>query len=172
MHCEPNRSSKNSLRLQPSHKLCYLNETIHSGKLPCYAKTGQRNQRKNLLLIFSNYFDYILGNRRQLILRNDVFCWSSSLHSFYVSHFVNLHPDMEVCKTDFHSCKNIITAKILQKFKFISLYVNFRFIKSDKNFMMLNICGSLVLSYAMFLSSVEQTANEVSFLITNSPFKT
>lgn len=64
MHCEPNRSSKNSLRLQPSHKLCYFNETIHSGKLPCYAKTGQRNQRKNLLLIFSNYFDYILGNRR------------------------------------------------------------------------------------------------------------
>ncbi|XP_052693361.1 adhesion G protein-coupled receptor L3-like [Crassostrea angulata] len=40
--------------------------------------------------------------------------------------------------------------------------LTWKFIKSDKNFMMLNICGSLVLSYAMFLSSVEQTANEVA----------
>ncbi|XP_052693335.1 adhesion G protein-coupled receptor F5-like [Crassostrea angulata] len=37
-----------------------------------------------------------------------------------------------------------------------------RFIRSDKNVMMLNICGSLILSYTIFISSVEQTSNEVA----------
>ncbi|XP_065925841.1 adhesion G protein-coupled receptor B1-like [Magallana gigas] len=40
--------------------------------------------------------------------------------------------------------------------------LTWRFIRSDKNIMMLNICGSLILSYTIFISSVEQTANEVA----------
>nr|XP_034315952.1 adhesion G protein-coupled receptor E3 isoform X2 [Crassostrea gigas] len=35
-----------------------------------------------------------------------------------------------------------------------------RFIKSDQNILKLNMCGSLILSYAMFISFVEQTSNE------------
>uniref|UniRef100_A0A8W8P2Q2 Uncharacterized protein n=1 Tax=Magallana gigas TaxID=29159 RepID=A0A8W8P2Q2_MAGGI len=43
------------------------------------------------------------------------------------------------------------------------IYVlTWRFIRSDKNVMMLNICGSLILSYTIFISSVEQTSNEVA----------
>lgn len=119
-----------------------------------------------------NHFDYILGNRREPILKNGVTCWSSSLHSIYISNFFNLHSDMEVCKTDmYHSCTIIIPAIISQEFKTISLLLNFRFIKSDTNIIKLNICGSLILSYAMFISLVEQTANEVkidfSCLFTN-----
>ena len=41
----------------------------------------------------------------------------------------------------------------------------FRFIKSDQNIMMLNLCASLVLAYVVFISSVEQKDNEVHTLI-------
>ena len=40
----------------------------------------------------------------------------------------------------------------------------FRFIKSDQNIMMLNLCASLVLAYVVFISSVEQNDNEVHTL--------
>ncbi|XP_065925905.1 adhesion G protein-coupled receptor B1 [Magallana gigas] len=40
--------------------------------------------------------------------------------------------------------------------------LTWRFIRSDKNIMMLNICGSLILSYTIFISLVEQTENEVA----------
>ncbi|XP_052693314.1 adhesion G protein-coupled receptor E3-like isoform X3 [Crassostrea angulata] len=40
--------------------------------------------------------------------------------------------------------------------------LTWRYIRSDKNIMMLNICGSLILSYTIFISSVEQTSNEVA----------
>uniref|UniRef100_A0A8W8P2P9 Uncharacterized protein n=1 Tax=Magallana gigas TaxID=29159 RepID=A0A8W8P2P9_MAGGI len=43
------------------------------------------------------------------------------------------------------------------------IYVlTWRFVRSDKNVMMLNICGSLILSNTMFISLVEQTANEIA----------
>ena len=44
---------------------------------------------------------------------------------------------------------------------FILRFFYFRFIKSDQNIMMLNLCASLVLAYVVFISSVEQTDNEV-----------
>ena len=44
------------------------------------------------------------------------------------------------------------------------VFCYFRHIKSDQNIMMLNLCASLVLAYVVFISSVEQTDNEVHTL--------
>ena len=41
----------------------------------------------------------------------------------------------------------------------------FRLIKSDQNILMLNLCASLILAYVIFISVVEETENEVVFLL-------
>nr|XP_034314353.1 adhesion G protein-coupled receptor E1 isoform X4 [Crassostrea gigas] len=38
--------------------------------------------------------------------------------------------------------------------------MTWRYIKSDQNILLLNLCGSLILSYVIFISAVEQTGNE------------
>ena len=119
---DANKSSENCLSLQPSHKLCYFNETIHSGKRPFLMQIESKKSKLKFTVGIPNYLHYILGNRRKSILKNDVTCWRSSLHSFYVSYFFDLRPDMEVCKTNlYHSCTNITPTSIhvLQKFKII-----------------------------------------------------
>lgn len=122
MHCETNKSSENCLSLQPSHKLCYFNETIHSGICPFFIQIESKKLKMKFAVDIPSYLDYISGIRRKSILKNDVTCWRSSLHSFYVSYFFDLRPDMEVCKTNlYHSCTNITPTSIhvLQKFKII-----------------------------------------------------
>lgn len=44
---------------------------------------------------------------------------------------------------------------------FIIYILTWRSIRSDQNIIMLNLCGSLISSYAIFISVVEQTENEV-----------
>lgn len=41
---------------------------------------------------------------------------------------------------------------------------NYRFIKSDQSIMMLNLCAAMVIAYAVFISAVERTENEVFYL--------
>lgn len=53
--------------------------------------------------------------------------------------------------------------EISQLLNSYNLYVYFRYIKSDQNIIMINLCGSLILSYVIFISAVEQTGNEVNF---------
>lgn len=43
----------------------------------------------------------------------------------------------------------------------LHIFFLFRSIRSDQNIIMLNLCGSLISSYAIFISVVEQTENEV-----------
>lgn len=38
--------------------------------------------------------------------------------------------------------------------------LTWRYIKSDQNIIMMNLCGSLILSYLIFISAVEQKSNE------------
>lgn len=45
------------------------------------------------------------------------------------------------------------------------MYLCFRYVKSDQNIIMLNLCGSFVLSYLIFISAVEETGNEVHIYI-------
>lgn len=45
------------------------------------------------------------------------------------------------------------------------MYLCFRYVKSDQNIIMLTLCGSLVLSYLIFISAVEETGNEVHIYI-------
>ncbi|XP_062601622.1 adhesion G protein-coupled receptor L2-like [Saccostrea cucullata] len=44
---------------------------------------------------------------------------------------------------------------------FIIYIVLWKHIKNDQNIMLLNLCGSLILSYVVFISAVEETNNEV-----------
>jgi hypothetical protein len=46
-----------------------------------------------------------------------------------------------------------------------SFSLTFRHIKSDQNILLLNVCGSLVLGYVVFLLAVENTGNEVQQLL-------
>ncbi|XP_062593926.1 adhesion G protein-coupled receptor E1-like isoform X2 [Saccostrea cucullata] len=44
---------------------------------------------------------------------------------------------------------------------FLIYIMTWKHIKNDQNIMLLNLCGSLVLSYVLFISAVEETKNEV-----------
>ncbi|XP_078328117.1 uncharacterized protein LOC111115470 [Crassostrea virginica] len=54
----------------------------------------------------------------------------------------------------------VILSIIFIALTFIIYILTWRFIKSDQNIMMLNLCVSLVLAYVVFISSVEQKDNE------------
>ena len=102
--------------------------------------------------------------RRRTIFKSNILGWSHTFNRFYCTDFHNLHFDMEVHNRNhneiFHQF--IINETMIY-------YIFFRFIKSDQNKMMLNLCASLVLAYVVFISSVEQTDNEVhtlTFIIT------
>lgn len=43
---------------------------------------------------------------------------------------------------------------------FVIYILTWRYVKSDQNIIMLTLCGSLVLSYLIFISAVEETGNE------------
>nr|XP_022310014.1 adhesion G protein-coupled receptor L4-like [Crassostrea virginica] len=66
---------------------------------------------------------------------------------------------------DEQSLKTISLVGVILSIVFIVLtfmiyLLTWRFIKSDQNIMMLNLCASLVLAYVVFISSVEQKDNE------------
>ncbi|XP_078327327.1 uncharacterized protein LOC111116102 isoform X2 [Crassostrea virginica] len=58
------------------------------------------------------------------------------------------------------SLVGVILSIVFIVLTFIIYILTWRFIKSDQNKMMLNLCASLVLAYVVFISSVEQTDNE------------
>lgn len=49
----------------------------------------------------------------------------------------------------------------------LHIFFLFRSIRSDQNIIMLNLCGSLISSYAIFISVVEQTENEVHIVFSH-----
>ncbi|XP_078327486.1 adhesion G-protein coupled receptor G7-like [Crassostrea virginica] len=59
------------------------------------------------------------------------------------------------------SLVGVILSIIFIALTFIIYILTWRFIKSDQNIMMLNLCVSLLLAYVVFISSVEQKNNEV-----------
>ncbi|XP_078327350.1 adhesion G protein-coupled receptor B1-like isoform X2 [Crassostrea virginica] len=58
------------------------------------------------------------------------------------------------------SLVGVILSIVFVVMTFIIYILTWRFIKSDQNIMMLNLCASLVLAYVVFITSVEQTDNE------------
>ncbi|XP_078327318.1 uncharacterized protein LOC144623098 [Crassostrea virginica] len=58
------------------------------------------------------------------------------------------------------SLVGVILSIIFIALTFIIYILTWRFIKSDQNIMMLNLCVSLLLAYVVFISSVEQKDNE------------
>ncbi|XP_078327322.1 uncharacterized protein LOC144623100 [Crassostrea virginica] len=60
------------------------------------------------------------------------------------------------------SLVGVILSIIFIALTFIIYILTWRFIKSDQNIMMLNLCVSLVLAYVVFISSVEEKDNEGS----------
>nr|XP_022310794.1 uncharacterized protein LOC111116095 [Crassostrea virginica] len=58
------------------------------------------------------------------------------------------------------SLVGVVLSIVFVAMTFIIYILTWRFIKSDQNIMMLNLCASLVLAYVVFISSVEQTDNE------------
>ena len=99
--------------------------------------------------------------RGQTSPKDNVFDWSHSFYHFYCANLYNLHFDLEVSQI-----YRIIYFLVADTY--IILMVNmiiFRLIKSDQNIMMLNLCASLILAYVIFISVVEETENEVVFLL-------
>ncbi|XP_062601623.1 adhesion G protein-coupled receptor L1-like [Saccostrea cucullata] len=54
----------------------------------------------------------------------------------------------------------VIVSIVFTMLTFIIYIVAWKHIKNDQNIMMLNLCGSLVVSYIVFISAVEETSNE------------
>eukprot|EP00105_Crassostrea_gigas_P000533 XP_011412374.1 PREDICTED: brain-specific angiogenesis inhibitor 1-like [Crassostrea gigas] len=88
-------------------------------------------------------------------------------HCNHLTNFaILMRPYTQVSEeSQFLKTMSLVGVALSIAFTFLTslIYIlTWRFIRSDKNIMMLNICGSLILSYTIFISSVEQTANEVA----------
>ncbi|XP_061181184.1 adhesion G protein-coupled receptor B1-like [Saccostrea echinata] len=59
------------------------------------------------------------------------------------------------------SLVGVIVSIIFTVLTLIIYIMTWKHIKSDQNIMFINLCGSLVLSYVVFISAVEETNNEV-----------
>ena len=116
-----------------------------------WKNTNGLDARSNVCFLF------FVEIRRRAFFKNNVLGWSCTFNRFCSNDFHNLHSDMEVQKTN----RNEILSSVYHQWNNELLYFFFRFIKSDQNIMMLNLCASLVLAYVVFISSVEQTDNEV-----------
>ncbi|XP_061181254.1 adhesion G protein-coupled receptor B1-like [Saccostrea echinata] len=55
----------------------------------------------------------------------------------------------------------VIVSIVFTVLTFIIFIMTWKYIKNDQNIMLLNLCGSLVLSYVAFISAVEETNDEV-----------
>lgn len=103
--------------------------------------------------------------RGQTCPKDHVFDWSHSFYHFHSANLYNIHFDLAVSQIYRIAC----TCKYFKVTNtYIILMANliiFRLIKSDQNIMMLNLCASLILAYVIFISVVEETENEVVFLL-------
>ncbi|XP_048731395.2 adhesion G protein-coupled receptor L3-like [Ostrea edulis] len=59
------------------------------------------------------------------------------------------------------SATGVILSIVFTVLTFIIYITNWKYIKSDLNIMLLNLCGSLVVSYLIFIVAVEKTNNEI-----------
>nr|XP_022291075.1 uncharacterized protein LOC111102569 isoform X2 [Crassostrea virginica] len=69
-------------------------------------------------------------------------------------------PETEQQSLKIMSLIGVILSIIFIILTFMIYILTWRFIKSDQNIMMLNLCASLVLAYIVFIASVEETDNE------------
>lgn len=85
----------------------------------------------------------------------------------YVERIVDLYKYTDTNTVRIKIKLNLFTIYLLL---FSTFSYNFRYIKSDENIIMLNLCGSLGFSYVIFISAVEKTGNEVG-IYTNIYYK-
>uniref|UniRef100_A0A8W8I3F3 G-protein coupled receptor 133 n=1 Tax=Magallana gigas TaxID=29159 RepID=A0A8W8I3F3_MAGGI len=66
------------------------------------------------------------------------------------------------------SLVGVILSISFTAFTFIIYIITWRYIKSDQNIIMMNLCGSLIISYVIFISAVEQKSNEAACIAITS----
>lgn len=150
--------------MRSSHKLCHLDETLHA---------GMSNFIRELLYVVSCFFQLVIcidsvfflcisvAGNRAAIIENHVSDWSHTFNHIYNTYLYDLHSNMEVGKGQDNFNLLCLQYAYGAYPQFLGLFLYFRFIKSDQNIMMLNLCASLVLAYIVFIASVEETDNEV-----------
>lgn len=148
--------------MQPSNKFCHSNAAIFPGKIDLFFIYW--------CIIILSYWSFKLTNiitwgvGREAVIEDYISCWDDYLNSVHISDVYNLHLDLEVCKKmiyNFNIRIRRIVKIIINNLFALHIFFLFRSIRSDQNIIMLNLCGSLISSYAIFISVVEQTENEV-----------
>ncbi|XP_078327321.1 uncharacterized protein LOC111115469 [Crassostrea virginica] len=161
---------------KPSQKKAFVNSRVLS--LTTQANIGSLNPP--LKLTFQNVQTTSLSGMRPLCVS-----WNFSTNKWSEQGCILVKRDIKgtVCECDHltnfailmrpyssdredeQSLKTISLVGVVLSIIFIALtfiiyILTWRFIKSDQNIMMLNLCVSLVLAYIVFISSVEQKDNE------------
>nr|XP_022303772.1 uncharacterized protein LOC111111224 isoform X2 [Crassostrea virginica] len=159
-----------------SQKKAFVNSPVLS--LTTQANIGSLNPP--LKLTFQNVQTKILSEMRTLCVS-----WNFSTNKWSEQGCILVKRDIKgtVCECDHltnfailmrpyssdtedeQSLKTISLVGVILSIVFIVLtfmiyLLTWRFIKSEQNIMMLNLCASLVLAYVVFISSVEQNDNE------------
>ncbi|XP_065940924.1 uncharacterized protein [Magallana gigas] len=83
----------------------------------------------------------------------------------HLTNFAILMRPYSSATEDKQSLKTMSLVGVILSISFTALtcviyILTWRYIKSDQNIIMINLCGSLILSYVIFISAVEQTGNE------------
>lgn len=150
--------------MQPSNKFCHSNAAILSGKIDLFFIYW--------CIIILSFWSYKLTNKCLFleVLEEKQSLKTISLVGMIISlAFTSL--TFIIYILTWRCVKKMIynfyirirrIVKIITNNLFaLHIFVLFRSIRSDQNIIMLNLCGSLISSYAIFISVVEQTENEV-----------
>ncbi|XP_052697868.1 adhesion G protein-coupled receptor B1-like isoform X2 [Crassostrea angulata] len=100
--------------------------------------------------------------------QNKTVCQCSHLTNFAIlmRPYFPVTEDQPLLKT--MSLVGVILSISFTAFTFIIYIMTWRYIKSDQNIIMMNLCGSLILSYVIFISAVEQKSNEAACIAITS----
>uniref|UniRef100_A0A8W8NH25 Uncharacterized protein n=1 Tax=Magallana gigas TaxID=29159 RepID=A0A8W8NH25_MAGGI len=91
----------------------------------------------------------------------------------HLTNFAILMRPYSPATEDKQSLKTMSLVGVILSISFTALtcviyILTWRYIKSDQNIIMMNLCGSLTLSYVIFISAVEQTGNEGACIATTA----